>query len=145
MFFTLSSKAGGHQSKSRWEIIIASKVLDPIRRVNGVGEADLFGAEYAMRIWLDPAKLESFNLTANDVIAAIQAQNVQVAAGQLGALPGVERPAIERHVAGPTHVVNAGTIRQILLRVNPDGSRVLLHDVARIAFGGQNYSTFRCA
>jgi multidrug efflux pump len=139
MFFTLSAKDGKYDEIALGNFI-ASKVLDPIRRVNGVGEADLFGAEYAMRIWLDPAKLQSFNLTANDVINAIQAQNVQVAAGQLGALPASSGQQLNVTLEGPTTLTTPDQFGQILLRVNPDGSRVLLHDVARIAFGGQNYS-----
>src|SRR5271170_936325 len=139
MFFTLSAKDGKYDAIALGNFI-ASKVLDPVRRVNGVGEADLFGAEYAMRIWLDPVKLQSFNLTANDVINAIQAQNIQVAAGQLGALPAPGDQQLNVTLEGPTTLTTPDQFGQILLRVNPDGSRVLLHDVARIAFGGQNYS-----
>jgi multidrug efflux pump len=139
MFFTLSAKNGEYDEIALGNFI-ASKVLDPIRRVNGVGEADLFGAEYAMRIWLDPAKLESFNLTAGDVISAVQAQNVQVAAGQLGALPAPGAQQLNVTLEGPTTLTTPEQFGKILLRVNPDGSRVLLRDVARVAFGGQNYN-----
>jgi len=139
MFFTLSAKAGDINEIALGNFI-ASKVLDPIRRVNGVGEADLFGAEYAMRIWMDPAKLESFNLTAGDVVNAIQAQNVQIPAGQLGARPAVNGQELNVTLQGPSTLSTPEQFGQILLRVNPDGSRVLLHDVARIEFGGQNYS-----
>jgi multidrug efflux pump len=138
MFFTLSST---NMDEIVLGNFIASKVLDPIRRVNGVGEADEFGAEYAMRIWLDPAKLVSFNLTANDVIAAIQSQNVQVPAGQLGARPAVNGQELNVTLEGPTTLNTPEQFGNILLRVNPDGSRVLLRDVARIALGGQNYTT----
>jgi multidrug efflux pump len=137
MFFTLSSTNINEIALGN---LIASKVLDPIRRVNGVGEADLFGAEYAMRIWLDPAKLDSFNLTAGDVIAAIQSQNVQVPAGQLGARPAVNGQELNVTLEGPATLATPEEFGKILLRVNPDGSRVLLRDVARIALGGQNYS-----
>ena len=139
MFFTLSAKDGKYDEIALGNFI-ASKVLDPIRRVNGVGEADLFGAEYAMRIWLDPAKLQSFNLTANDAINAIQSQNVQVAAGQLGALPAPGGQQLNVTLEGPTTLTTPEQFGQILLRVNPDGSRVRLRDVAKIDFGGQNYS-----
>ena len=139
MFFTLSAKNGEYDEIALGNFI-ASKVLDPIRRVNGVGEADLFGSEYAMRVWLDPAKLQSFNLTAGDVIAAIQAQNVQVAAGQLGALPAPGGQQLNVTLEGPTTLTTPEQFGQILLRVNPDGSRVRLRDVAKIDFGGQNYS-----
>ncbi|HEX3889605.1 MAG TPA: efflux RND transporter permease subunit [Verrucomicrobiae bacterium] len=139
MFVTLSSKDGKYDEITLGNFI-AQKFLDPIRRINGVGEADEFGAEYAMRIWLDPAKLESFNLTANDVTTAIQAQNVQVAAGQLGALPAPAGQQLNVTLEGPTTLTTPEQFGKILLRANPDGSRVLLRDVARIAFGGQNYS-----
>ncbi|HEY5043170.1 MAG TPA: efflux RND transporter permease subunit, partial [Verrucomicrobiae bacterium] len=139
MFFTLSSKAGDINEIALGNFI-ASKVLDPVRRVNGVGEADLFGAEYAMRIWLDPAKLESFGLTSGNVISAIQAQNVQVPAGQLGARPAVDGQQLNVTLQGPSTLDTPEEFGKILLRVNPDGSRVLLRDVARVALGGQNYS-----
>jgi multidrug efflux pump len=139
MFFTLSSKSSDINEIALGNFL-ASKILDPIRRVNGVGEADLFGAEYAMRIWMDPAKLESFNLTADDVIKAIQAQNVQVPAGQLGARPAVGGQELNVTLQGPTTLDTPEEFGKILLRVNPDGSRVLLRDVARVALGGQNYS-----
>ncbi len=139
MFFTLSSKSSDINEIALGNFI-ASKVLDPIRRVNGVGEADLFGAEYAMRIWLDPARLESFNLTAGDVIQAIQAQNVQVPAGQLGARPAMGGQQLNVTLQGPSTLDTPEEFGKILLRVNPDGSRVLLRDVARVALGGQNYS-----
>jgi len=139
MFFTLSAKAGDFDEIALGNFI-ASKVLDPIRRVNGVGEADLFGAEYAMRVWMDPAKLESFGLTAGDVISAIQSQNVQIAAGQLGARPATDGQQLNVTLQGPSTLSTPEEFGKILLRVNPDGSRVLLRNVARIAFGGQNYS-----
>ena len=139
MFFTLSSKTSGINEIALGNFI-ASKVLDPIRRVNGVGEADLFGAEYAMRIWMDPAKLESFGLTASDVINAIKSQNVQVPAGQLGARPAADGQQLNVTLQGPSTLDTPEEFGKILLRVNPDGSRVLLRDVARVALGGQNYS-----
>src|SRR5580692_1728357 len=86
MFFTLSA-TNGSMDEIALGNYIAAHILDPVRRVDGVGEADEFGTEYAMRIWMDPAKLNSFNLTAGDVIAAIQAQNIQVPVGQIGDLP----------------------------------------------------------
>jgi multidrug efflux pump len=138
MFFTLSST---NMDEIALGNFIASKVLDPIQRVNGVGEADLFGTEYAMRIWLDPAKLDSFGLTAGDVINAIQSQNVQVPAGQLGARPAVNGQELNVTLQGASTLSTPEEFGKILLRVNPDGSRVLLRDVARIAFGGQNYTT----
>ena len=140
MFFTLST-ADGSMDEIALGNYIASHILDPIRRVDGVGEADLFGTEYAMRVWMDPAKLNSFNLTAGDVIAAIQAQNIQVPAGQLGNRPAVAGQELNVTMQGQGTLRTPAEFGNILLRVNPDGSRVRLRDVARIALGGQNYVT----
>jgi len=117
-------------------------VLDPIRRLTGVGEADLFGTEYAMRIWLNPARLESYNLRCQRTfINAIQAQNTQVPVGQLGDRPAVKGAGNQRHPGRAQSTLT--TVKQfedILLRVNPDGSRVYLRDVARVELGGSSYS-----
>jgi multidrug efflux pump len=137
MFFTLSSTNINQIALGNF---VASKVLDPIRRVNGVGEADEFGTEYAMHVWLDPARLNSFNLTAGDVISAIQAQNIQVPAGQLGALPAVNGQQLNVTLQGPSTLTTPEQFGKILLRVNPDGSRVYLRDVARIELAGQSYN-----
>jgi multidrug efflux pump len=139
MFFTLSAKSDDIDEIALGNFI-SSKVLDPIRRVNGVGEADLFGTEYAMRVWLNPAKLDSFGLTAGDVANAIQAQNVQVAAGQLGARPATDGQQLNVTLQGQSTLETPEQFGEILLRVNPDGSRVRLRDVAKIGFGGQNYT-----
>ncbi|HEY3931746.1 MAG TPA: efflux RND transporter permease subunit, partial [Verrucomicrobiae bacterium] len=139
MFFTLSSKNGSMDQIALGNFI-ASKVLDPIRRVSGVGEADLFGTEYAMRIWLDPNKLDSFGLTADDVVKAIQAQNVQVAAGQLGALPAINGQQLNVTLQGQSTLRTPEEFDNIVLRVNPDGSRVYLNDVGKAALDGQNYN-----
>ena len=140
MFLTLSS-TNGTMDEFAVGNYIAQHVLEPIQRVNGVGEADLFGTEYAMRIWMDPAKLNSFNLTAGDVIAAIQAQNIQVPVGQIGDLPALKGQELNVTVQGQSTLQTPEQFGNILLRVNPDGSRVRLRDVARISLGGQNYVT----
>ena len=139
MIFTLSST-----NKDTSAILlgnyISSSVLDPIRRVTGVGEADLFGTEYAMRIWLNPQKLENYSLGANDVINAIQAQNLEVPVGQLGAVPSVKGQGINITLQGQSTLRTVKQFEDILLRVNPDGSRVYLCDVARVELGGLDYS-----
>ncbi len=140
MFFALSS-TNNSMDEIALGNYIASSVLDPIRRVTGVGEALLFGTEYSMRIWLDPQKLVSFNLTPGDVLAAIQAQNLPVPAGALGARPAVPGQEINITLQGQTTLNTPEEFSEILLRVNLDGSRVLLGDVARVALGGQDYST----
>src|SRR5579885_554023 len=138
MFFTLSS-TNQDISDTTLGNYIATRVLDPIQRVDGVGEADLFGSQYAMRIWLDPAKLESYNLDAADVIAAVQAQNVQVPAGQLGAAPAVKGQEFNITLQGQATLQSVQQFQNILLRVNPDGSRVYLRDVARVELGAETY------
>jgi multidrug efflux pump len=119
---------------------IASTVEDPLSRTAGVGDYQLFGAQYAMRIWLDPAKLLNFGLTPGDVSTAIQAQNVQVAAGELGGLPAVGNQQLDATIIGPSYLQTPEQFGAILLRVSPSGARVLLRDVARIELGGENYA-----
>jgi multidrug efflux pump len=140
MFFTLSS-TNGTMDEFGVGNYIAQHVLEPIQRVNGVGEADLFGTEYAMRIWIDPAKLNSFSLTAGDVIAAIQAQNIQVPVGQIGDRPALNGQELNVTVQGQSTLLTPEQFGNILLRVNTDGSRVRLRDVAKVTLGGQNYVT----
>jgi len=120
---------------------VASQLLDPIRRVTGVGEAMMFGSEYAMRIWLDPVKLNSFNLTPSDVANAIGAQNTQVPVGQLGGRPAVDGQQLNVVLQGRVTKQTVEDFEKILLFVNADGSRVYLRDVARVALGGQDYGT----
>ena len=139
MFITLSSEDGSMDAIALGNYL-ASNVLDPLRRVAGVGEVIQFGTQYAMRIWLDPGKLVSFNLTPSDVSAAIQAQNTQVPVGQLGALPAVEGQQLNVILQARATLTEVEQFKNILLRVNPDGSRVYLHDVARVELGGQDYS-----
>ncbi|WP_428484459.1 efflux RND transporter permease subunit [Rhodopila sp.] len=119
---------------------IASTVQDPISRTNGVGDYQLFGSQYAMRIWLDPAKLFNYGLTPGDVSTAIQAQNVQVAAGELGGLPSVANQQLNATIIGPSYMQKPEQFGNILLRVQPNGAKVLLRDVARIELGAETYS-----
>jgi multidrug efflux pump len=118
----------------------ASRVVLPeIQRIPGVGVAQLFGTEKAMRIWLDPGKLVGFNLSANDVNRAIAAQNAQVSSGTIGDLPNVPGQSISATVIVPGQLANVEQFGNIILRANQDGSAVRLKDVARIEIGGQNY------
>jgi multidrug efflux pump len=119
---------------------IASHVQDPISRTRGVGDYQLFGAQYAMRIWLDPAKLNNYSLTPDDVGAALQAQNVQIASGEIGGLPAVEGQRLNATIIGPQRLQTVEQFERILLKVNTNGSQVLLRDVARVGLGGENYS-----
>ncbi len=119
---------------------IVSNMQDPISRTAGVGDFQVFGAQYAMRIWLDPAKLNNFKLTPVDVKSAIAAQNVQVASGQLGGLPAMPGQQLNATIIGKTRLQTAEQFKAILLKVNKDGSQVRLGDVADVALGGENYS-----
>jgi multidrug efflux pump len=116
-------------------------VLPEIQRIPGVGQARLFGTERAMRIWIDPAKLVGFNLSASDVVAAIRAQNAQVSSGTLGDLPIVSGQPISATVVVAGQLQTPDQFRDIVLRANTDGSTVRLGDVARVELGAQNYGT----
>lgn len=120
---------------------IASSIQDPVSRLNGVGDVELFGAQYAMRVWLDPHKLNNYQLIPGDVILAIRAQNNQVAAGQLGGTPAVEGQQLNAPIIAQTRLRTPEEFGNILLKVNKDGSLVRLRDVARIELGGENYTT----
>jgi multidrug efflux pump len=118
---------------------VGATMKDPISRTTGVGDVQLFGAQYAMRIWMDPNKLNNFQLTPVDVITAIKAQNAQVAAGQLGGTPPVKGQQLNASIIAQTRLKSADEFSKILLKVNPDGSRVQLKDVAKVELGGENY------
>lgn len=119
---------------------MASNVVDPLSRVSGVGDHTLFGAEYAMRIWLDPAKLFKYSLTVPDVQTAISDQNIQVSSGELGGLPAKNGIGFDATVIGPTRFSDPQQFNDILLKVQQDGSQVRLRDVAKIELGAQTYS-----
>ena len=140
MFFTLSTTDDSLDEVALGNYI-ASSVLDPIRRVTGVGEANMFGSQYAMRVWLNPDKLNSFGLTAADVTAAIQNQNTQVPVGQVGAAPAVKGQQLNVIMQGRSTLRSVPEFEKIVLRTNPDGSRVLLKDVAKVVLGAENYGT----
>ncbi|MDP3226733.1 MAG: efflux RND transporter permease subunit [Acidovorax sp.] len=120
---------------------VAANVQDPLSRVEGVGDTQLFGSQYAMRIWLDPSKLNSFNLTPLDVKNAIQAQNAQVSAGQLGGLPSAAGQQLNATITAQTRMKTAEEFASILLRTQASGAAVRLSDVARIELGGESYAT----
>ncbi len=119
---------------------IASNVQDSLSRVSGVGDYTLFGAEYAMRIWLDPAKLYKYAITVGDVNTAISAENIQVSSGELGGLPASRGQRLDATIIGPTRYETPEQFENILLKVNLNGSQVLLKDVARVELGAQVYS-----
>jgi len=118
---------------------VASNIKDPVSRMPGVGDTQVFGAQYAMRIWLDPHKLNNFSLTPVDVISALKVQNTQIAAGQLGGTPPVPGQQLNASIIAQTRLTSTDEFGNILLKVNQDGSQVRLRDVAKIQLGGENY------
>ncbi|MDM0091406.1 MULTISPECIES: efflux RND transporter permease subunit [unclassified Variovorax] len=119
---------------------VSRNVLPELQRLPGVGQAQLFASERAMRIWIDPAKLIGFNLSTSDVNAAIAAQNAQVASGSIGDLPNLDAQAISATVQVPGQLANIEEFGNVVLRANRDGSTVLLKDVARIEMGIETYA-----
>ncbi|MBS0571100.1 MAG: multidrug efflux RND transporter permease subunit [Proteobacteria bacterium] len=144
MFFALRSKDGSLDSY-RLNNLLSSGILDQIARLPGVSNTFQVGAEYAMRIWLDPDKLHGYNLSAADALAAVRAQNVQVAAGSIGAEPAVPGTGVTATVRAEGRFSTPDQFGNIILRANADGTTVRLKDVARIALGPASYgqrSTF---
>ena len=129
----------GSMTRSDIADFIGANVQDSIARVEGVGNTRLFGSQYAMRVWLDPNKLNEYSLTPNDVTSAIQVQNNQVAGGQLGGTPAVEGQQLNASIVVQTLLETPEEFGRILLKVTPDGSRVTLSDVARIELGSESY------
>ncbi|MFW5833318.1 MAG: efflux RND transporter permease subunit [Pseudomonadota bacterium] len=120
---------------------LASNVVDEISRIQGVGEVQVFGSPYAMRIWLDPSGLAAYELAPSDVIAAVGAQNAQISAGQFGALPAVSGQQLNASVTAQSLLQTPADFEQIVLRAETDGGLVLLQDVARVEIGAERYET----
>jgi len=120
---------------------LVSNMQEAIGRIPGVGDIRVFGAQYAMRIWLDPFKLAAVKVVPGEVIAAIQAQNTQVAAGQIGALPSAPGQMLNATVTAHSRLTTADEFRKIIIKTQTDGSKVLLGDVARVELGSENYGT----
>ena len=120
---------------------LVSNLQDTLGRIPGVGDFNVFGAQHAMRIWLDPFKLASFQLITGDITAAIQAQNTQVAAGQIGALPSADTQMLNAIVTAKSRLTTAEQFRNIVVKTQPDGSAVHLGDVARVELGSENYNS----
>lgn len=119
---------------------LVSNLQDPVGRIPGVGDINVFGSQYAMRIWLDPFKLAAVRLMPSDIVSAIQAQNAQVAAGQIGGQPSAQTQMLNATVTSRSRLTTAEEFRNIVLKTQTDGSRVLLQDVARVELGAENYS-----
>ncbi|MGA8862792.1 MAG: efflux RND transporter permease subunit [Gallionella sp.] len=142
-FLMIMAFTSSDGSMTRYDLTnyIASHIQDPVSRINGVGSTTLFGTQYAIRIWLDPNKLNSFGLTPVDVSNALLAQNVQIAAGRLGGLPAVPGQQLTAAISEATLLRTPDEFGKILLKVNSNGSQIRIRDVARVELGGENYNT----
>jgi multidrug efflux pump len=129
-------------SMSKFDIAnyVVSHVQDPLSRIDGVGTFNVFGSQYAMRIWLDPNKLSSFGLAPLDVTAALQGQNVQISGGQLGGTPAVANQQLTATITEATLLRTPDQFGAVLLKALPDGSQVRLRDVARVALGAESFA-----
>ncbi|PTA48749.1 hydrophobe/amphiphile efflux-1 family RND transporter [Shewanella morhuae] len=119
---------------------VGANIQDPMSRVAGVGEIQLFGAQYAMRIWLDPLKLTQYNLTSLDVMSAIRSQNAQVSAGQLGGSPSLPGQELNATVSAQSRLQTPEQFRKIILKSDTSGANVYLSDVARVELGSESYA-----
>lgn len=118
---------------------VASQLQDPISRIEGVGDVDAYGSQYAMRIWLDPIKLTSYQLTPQDVVEKIKSQNAQIAVGQLGATPALDTQMLNATINSQSLLQTPQQFRDIALRVNQNGSVITLGDVAEVELGAERY------
>ena len=134
----LTSEDGSMSSSDLNDYMVAN-IKDPVSRITGIGDIQIFGAQYAMRVWCDPAKFEQYKLTVSDVVAAINAQNAQVPGGQIGGMPAVPGQQINVTVNAASRLQTVEQFENIMLRVNPDGSTVYLKDVARMELDGENF------
>ncbi|MGV8941362.1 MAG: efflux RND transporter permease subunit [Lysobacter sp.] len=129
----------GSMSKDDIADFVGATMVDPLSRVPGVGTIQVFGSKYAMRIWLDPNKLDTYGLTPGDITAAVRAQNAQVAVGSLGGAPAIDGQQINATITAQDRLQTPEQFRDIVVRSNADGSVLKLGDVARVEMGAENY------
>ena len=141
LLFAMLSSSDPNVDVSFLSDYASRNIVPELQSLPGIGQVQLFGSERAMRVWVDPAKLQGYNLSAADVASAIQAQNAQVSAGSLGELPSMSGQAISATVVVPGQLTTAAEFGNVVLRANADGSAVRLKDVARIELGAQSYAT----
>ncbi|MDQ1159049.1 multidrug efflux pump [Sphingomonas sp. SORGH_AS 950] len=139
LFVSLYSENGKHNADDLSDIV-ASRIADPLSRVTGVGDTMILGSQYAMRIWVDPIKLNNYALTMADVTNAVTAQNAQVSAGQIGAQPAPKEQMLNATVSVSSRLTTPEQFAKIRLKSNTDGSIVRLGDVARVEIGAENYA-----
>ncbi|WP_086982820.1 efflux RND transporter permease subunit [Vibrio aphrogenes] len=130
----------GSMNQSDIQDYVSSNISDPLSRINGVGDVQVFGSQYAMRLWLDPAKLTSYQLTPLDVYQAIEAQNTEVTVGQIGGAPSIPGQQINATITAQNRLENVDQFKNILLKVRSDGSQVRVKDVARVELNGEDLS-----
>ena len=133
------SEDGSHDQVDMGDLI-ASKLQDPLSRIKGVGDTQVFGAQYSMRIWVDPFKMSNLGVTVTDITSALTAQNAQVSAGQVGSLPAVKGQALNATVTAQSRLQTPEQFRAIIVRSATSGATVRLADVARVEMGSENYS-----
>ena len=138
MVVGLVSEDGSHDAYDLSDMVV-SKFQDPVSRINGVGELQIFGSQYAMRIWVDPLKLNNYQLTMADVTSAVQAQNVQVSAGQIGQQPAPKDQMLNATVSVQSRLQTPEQFNQIRLKTDASGAVVRLSDVARVSIGAETY------
>ncbi|MCK9815213.1 efflux RND transporter permease subunit [Pseudomonas sp. MAFF 302046] len=140
-FLMIAALASDNESVTATQIgdYISSTLLDSISRIDGVGDVQTLGSGYAMRIWLDPAKLEKYALMPSDISSALEAQNTEVSAGQLGALPAVAGQQLNATISARSKLQSAEEFRNVVVKSSSDGAVVLLGDVARVELGSESY------
>ena len=141
-FLMLASVYDSTGKANRTDIsdFLVSNLQDSIARIEGVGEVTVYGGQYAMRIWLDPYKLEKYNLIPLDIQNAINAQNSQASAGRLGAMPTLDNQQLSVTVTARSMFENVDEFENIILKTSLDGSSVKIKDVARVEIGAQSYN-----
>lgn len=132
----------GRSSNIELSDYLINHIEQEISRIEGVGEVDVFGSQYAMRIWLNPYKLRQYQLMPSDIRAAVEAQNTQVAAGAIGELPVLDGQYLNAKVKAGSRLSSVEQFEQIIVKANPNGSFVLLKDVARVELGAENYQSY---
>lgn len=140
MVIALIAAGGGYDATDLGDYL-ETNMVNELSRVEGVGNVQVFGAQYALRIWLDPAKLAAFELTPADVVQAVQAQNAQISAGEFGARPAVDGQVLNATITAQSLLSTPEDFRQIVIRAETDGGLVLINDVARVEIGAENYGT----
>jgi multidrug efflux pump len=120
---------------------LVSNMVEEFSRIEGVGKVQVFGSQYAMRIWLDPSKLAAYDLSPGDVVSAVASENTQISAGQFGALPAVAGQQLNATVTAQSLLTTPADFEQIVVRAETDGGLVLIKDVARVEIGAEDYST----